>query len=173
MLSFLLIPTMSSYATSLNLLFFYLTWSTLVLSHPPLRVELVGTAAVRVLFYLLPSVLFFLFDVLVPSAAVILKAHGKLGLPAGKSGKSGLKQAKVAGWAVMNLVLSIAAQGVVEYGLTKMLGMRSALKVSTTLPMPWGITKDLLRGMLAREVSLGSISSGRNCFLISSNTLSS
>src|ERR1700761_9551213 len=42
-LSFLLIPTMSSYSTSLNILFFYLTWSTLVLSHPPLKVEIIAT----------------------------------------------------------------------------------------------------------------------------------
>jgi len=31
-LSFLLIPTMTSYSTSLNLLFFYITWSTLYVS---------------------------------------------------------------------------------------------------------------------------------------------
>jgi hypothetical protein len=31
--------------------------------------------------------------------------------------------------------------------------MRSALKVSMRLPMPWEIVKDLLRGLFAREVS--------------------
>lgn len=154
-LSFLLIPTVSSYSTSLNLLFFYLTWSTLVLSHPPLKVELVGTAAVRVIFYLLPSVLFFLFDVLLPSAAIVLKAQGEVGLPSGsKKRKSGKREFKIAGWAVFNLLLSIGVQWGVEYFLTKGLGVRSALKVSTTLPMPWGIAKDLFKGMLAREVGL-------------------
>jgi hypothetical protein len=152
-LSFLLIPAMSSYATSLNLLFFYLTWATLVLSHPPLKVEMVATAAVRILFYLVPSVLFFLFDILMPSAAIVLKAQGDIGLPPGKKGKSGKKEAKVAGWALLNLVLSVVAQGLVEYTLTKVIGVKSALKVSTKLPMPWNIAKDLLRGMLAREVS--------------------
>lgn len=154
-LSFLLIPTVSSYSTSLNLLFFYITWSTLVWSHPPLKVELVGTAAVRVIFYLIPSVLFFLFDVLLPSAAIVLKAQGEVGLPSGsKRRKSGKKVYKVAGWAVFNLLLSIAVQWGIEYLLTKVLGIKSALKVSTTLPMPWGIAKDLLKGMLSREVGL-------------------
>ena len=154
-LSFLLVPTVSSYSTSLNLLFFYLTWSTLVLSHPPLKVEIVGTAAVRILFYFIPSILFFLFDVLLPSAAIVLKAQGEAGLPSGsKKRKSGKREFKVAGWAILNLGLSIVVQWVVEYVLTKGLGVRSALKVSTTLPMPWGIAKDLLKGMIAREVGL-------------------
>lgn len=152
-LSFLLIPAFSSYSTSLNLLFFYMTWATLVLSHPPLRVEIFGTLAVRLLFYLSPSLLFFLFDVLTPSAAVVIKAQGETGLPAGsKRGKTGMKEAKVAGWAVLNLVLSIAAQACIEYVLTKVFGLRSALKISMRLPLPWGIVKDLVRGFLVREV---------------------
>src|SRR5689334_23268494 len=65
-LSFLLIPTMTSYSTSLNLLFFYLTWSTLVLSHPPLRVEVVSSLAVKILFYVLPSGAMLLFDAAFP-----------------------------------------------------------------------------------------------------------
>lgn len=152
MLSFMLVPAMSSYGTSLNLLFFYITWTTLVLSHSPLKVEIIGTAAVRLLFYLVPSLLFFLFDVLVPSAAVILKTNGADGLPAGKKKKSGKKEAKVAAWAISNLLLGILVQAAVEIALTKGLGMKSALKVSTRLPLPWGILKDLLRGLLGREV---------------------
>jgi hypothetical protein len=153
-LSLFLIPTISSYSTSLNLLFFFMTWSTLVLSHPPLRVELFGTVAVRLFFYVLPSVFFFLFDILTPSAAVVIKAHGELGLPAGsKRSKIRAKDFKVAGWALANLALSIAAQAAIELVRTKLLGMRSALKVSMRLPMPWEIVKDLFRGLFGREVS--------------------
>ena len=159
MLSFLLIPTMSSYSTSLNLLFFYLTWTTLVLSHPPLRVELVGVAAVRLLFFVLPSLLFFLFDTAVPSAAAVIKIQGEDGLPGGRRKKVGKKELKVAAWAVFNVFLSIVAQSLVEYFLTRVLGVKSALRVSTKLPMPWGIVKDLARGFLAREVCILSIPS--------------
>ncbi|KAF5864483.1 hypothetical protein ETB97_007587 [Aspergillus alliaceus] len=114
-LSLFLVPTISSYSTSLNLIFFYMTWTTLVLSHPPLRVELFGSAAVRLIFYLLPSVLFFLFDILTPSAAVVVKAQGESGLPAGsKRGRVRMKDLKVAGWAILNIGLSFAAQAVIE-----------------------------------------------------------
>lgn len=159
MLSFLLIPTMSSYSTSLNLLFFYVTWTTLVLSHPPLRVELVGIAAVRLIFFLLPSLLFFLFDTAIPSAAAVIKVQGEDGLPGGRKKKIGRKQIKVAAWAGFNVVLGIVVQGLIEHFLTRVLGVKSALRVSTKLPLPWGIVKDLARGFLAREVCPSSIHS--------------
>ncbi|KAB8271351.1 hypothetical protein BDV30DRAFT_213601 [Aspergillus minisclerotigenes] len=152
-LSLFLVPTISSYSTSLNIIFFYMTWTTLVLSHPPLRVELFGTAAVRLLFFLLPSLLFFLFDILTPSAAVVVKAQGEAGLPSGsKRGKVRMKDLKVAGWAILNILLGFAAQAAIEEVRTELFGMRSALRVTMKLPMPWEMVKDLLRGLLAREI---------------------
>ena len=148
-LSFLIIPTLSSYSTSLNLLFFYLTWSTLVLSHPPLKVEILGTLAVRILFYVLPSTFFLLFDNALPSAAVGLKAQGDVALPTNQQGGRWWKIALVS---VGNVLLGVALQAGVEAVFTEVLHIRSALKVTTTLPMPWGIAKDLLRGLLLREV---------------------
>lgn len=156
-LSLFLVPTLSSYSTSLNLIFFYMTWTTLVLSHPPLRVELFATITVRLLFYILPSLAFFLFDILTPSAAVIVKAQGESGLPCGKGrgskkAKIRWKEIKVALWGLANVVLGIVVQGAIEMGRTKVLGMRSAVKVSVKLPMPWEIVKDLARGLFGREV---------------------
>lgn len=154
-LSLFLVPVLSSYTTSLNLIFFYMTWTTLVLSHPPLRVELFGTAAVRIIFYVLPSLLFFLFDILTPSAAVVIKAQGESGLPGGKRRRNiRIKELKVAGWALLNLSLGVAAQAAVESLLVRGLGLRSALKVSMKLPFPWEMVKDLMRGFLGREVSI-------------------
>lgn len=141
------------YSTSMNLLFFYMTWATLVLSHPPLRVEIVGTAVVRILFYLFPSTIFLLFDLLVPSAAVAVKAQGEVGLPTGsKRGRPSHREAMVVIWALLNLVLSILLQGMIEYALTNGLGLRSALKVSLRLPYPWDMAKDLLGGFISREI---------------------
>lgn len=152
-LSLFLVPALSSYTTSLNLIFFYMTWSTLVLSHPPLRVELFGTAAIRLLFYALPSLLFFLFDILTPSAAVVVKAQGESGLPGGKRQRNiRVKELKVAGWSLFNLCLGIAAQAAIESLLVRGLGVRSALKVSMRLPLPWEMFKDMFRGLLGREV---------------------
>jgi hypothetical protein len=156
MLSVFMIPVLSSYSTSLNLLFFYMTWSTLVLSHTPLRVEIFGTIAVRLIFYALPSVLFFLFDILTPSAAVVVKKHGAAGLPGGKRrSRIRTRELKVAGWSLLNLCMSIAVQWGIETLCVRALGMRSALKVSIRLPMPYEMLKDLLLGLLGREVRFG------------------
>ena len=154
-LSLFLVPALSSYTTSLNLIFFYMTWMTLVLSHPPLRVELFSTAAIRITFYVLPSLLFFLFDILTPSASLVVKAQGESGLPGGKKqGRIRAKELKVAGWALLNVVLGIGAQAMIESLLIQGLAMRSAVKVSMKLPMPWEMVKDLLRGLLGREVRI-------------------
>ncbi|KAL2435098.1 hypothetical protein ABEF95_013156 [Exophiala dermatitidis] len=152
-LSFLLIPTMTSYSTSLNLLFFYLTWSTLVLSHPPLRVELVATLAVRTLFYILPSTFFLLFDALLPSAAGNLKALGGSALPFKDASRpKTLRTLRVVGWSIFNVLMGVAIQAAVEVLFTRVLLIRSALRVTTTLPLPFGILKDLARGYLVREI---------------------
>lgn len=152
-LSFLFIPAFTSYSTSLNLLFFYLTWSTLVLSHPPLRVEIIGTLAVRIFFYVLPSLFFFGFDALLPGAAEGLKAMGDTGLPLKSAKRSRMKAtAKVVAWSLANVLLSVLLQAVIELVFTKVLIIRSALKVTTSLPMPWGIAKDLLKAFVLREV---------------------
>jgi hypothetical protein len=154
-LSLFLVPVLSSYSTSLNLIFFYMTWTTLVLSHPPLRVELFATAAVRLLFYLGPSLAFFLFDILTPSAAVVVKAQGEAGLPGGTSKRARIRarEVKIALWGIANVALGIAVQGGLEIARTRWFGVKSAVRVSMKLPMPWEMVRDLARGFLAREVS--------------------
>lgn len=153
-LSFLLIPTFSSYSTSLNLLFFYVTWSTLILSNSPLKIEILGTLGIRVLFYLLPALAFLAFDAATPNLAVKLKEHGETALPMGEEqgGPKG-RWWKVALISTANVLLGVAVQSSVELLFTKVLHIRSALKVTTTLPMPWGIAIDLIRGLFLREVS--------------------
>jgi hypothetical protein len=163
-LSLLMFPLFTSYSTTLNVLFFYLMWSTLVLSHPPLRLEIFGTLLIRIVFYLVPSTTFLLFDTTFPKAAISLKAQEETGLPSPVLGEKPLfkklsikmrpkeKWYKVYGWSLLNLLLSVALQGGIDYLFTKVLRMRSALKVTTTLPMPWGIAKDLVRGFLLREI---------------------
>ncbi|OOQ84375.1 Sterol desaturase family [Penicillium brasilianum] len=151
-MSFLLIPALSSYTTTLNLLFFYMTWSTLVWSHSPLRVEIFGTAAFRLAFFVVPSLVFFLFDVLTPSAAVVVKAHGEAGLPGGrKRFKLRSKEFKIAGWSLFNLGLALFTQATLEWLFTRVLRMRSAIKVSVSLPTPWTMLQDIFFGFLFRE----------------------
>jgi hypothetical protein len=150
-LSFLLIPTFSSYSTSLNLLFFYLTWSTLILSHPPLKVEFIGTLAIRVLFYIFPSIGFLLFDSAIPSLAVNLKEHGDIALISTSRARNG-QWWKFVAVSICNVLLGVCLQTGVEWLFLDILHIRSALRITTTLPMPWGIFKDLFRGFVLREI---------------------
>ncbi|KAL8868773.1 MAG: hypothetical protein Q9174_004762, partial [Haloplaca sp. 1 TL-2023] len=152
-LSFLLIPTFSSYSTSLNLLFFYVTWSTLILSNSPLKVEIVGTLGIRILFYILPAAGFLAFDAATPNIAAKLKEHRETALPTGEE-QGGTKGRwwKIALVSTGNVLLGVVVQSVVELLFTEILHIRSALKVSTSLPMPWGIAIDLIRGLFLREI---------------------
>ena len=152
-LSFLLIPTFSSYSTSLNLLFFYVTWSTLILSNSPLKVEVLGTLGVRVIFYLIPALAFLAFDGATPNFAAKIKEHGDAALPMGveQGGKKG-RWWKVALISAANVLSGLAIQSSVELLFTRVLHIRSALKISTSLPMPWAIAIDLIRGLFLREV---------------------
>lgn len=154
-LSFLLIPTFSSYSTSLNLLFFYLTWSTLILSNSPLKVEVIGTLAIRLLFYILPSLSFLFFDSALPSFAVNIKEHGDQALPLSNENEARKgRWWKIALVSMGNVLLGVGLQAGIELLFTEVFHIRSALKVTTAIPMPWGIAKDLFRGLLLREVRL-------------------
>ena len=152
-LSIAAVPLLTNYSTSLNLLFFYLTWSTLLLSHSPLKVEAIGTLAVRLLFYLLPSYGFLAFDCLAPSVSVAVKEHGEIGVANSEEHKRGAWQ-RVALFSTLNVLLGIAVQTAVEVLLTQVLHVRSALKITTTLPFPYGVVKDLVKVYAAREASL-------------------
>lgn len=152
--SFLLVPTFSSYATSLNLLFFYVTWSTLILSNSPLKVEVLGTLGIRILFYLLPATAFLVFDSATPNIAAKAKEHGEVALPMSEEqgGRKG-RWWRTALVSAGNVLLGVVLQLGMELGFTKLLHVRSALKISTTLPLPWAIVIDLIRGLFLREVS--------------------
>ena len=127
-------------------------WSTLVLSHSALKVEFLGTLFIRFIFYLLPSYVFLLFDVGVPSLAVNIKEHGEVAIATSEDHKKG-RWWRVALLSTLNVILGVTLQTGVDFLFTKVIHIRSALKVTTTLPVPWGIAKDIVRGLLLRDVS--------------------
>lgn len=121
---------------------------------------MVGTLGIWVLFFIVPTLLFLLFDSAIPSLAVGLKSQGAAALPARTGGVQVARMGKgrpqwyaVLGLSLVNIGLSIGLQVAVELLFTKAIGIRSALKVTTTLPMPWSIGKDVVRGLVLREVS--------------------
>ena len=152
-LSFLVIPAFSSYSTTLNFLFFYMTWAILIRSNPPLQVEFLGTVAIRTIFYLLPSAGFLAFDSLAPQLAQRLKEHGEDALAMGEEqgGPKG-RWWRITLISAVNVILGAILQTSVDFLFTRILRIRSALKITTSLPMPWSIVKDLVLGLLLREI---------------------
>ncbi|KAJ0115457.1 sterol desaturase family [Diaporthe amygdali] len=145
-LSVFLGGSLTSWSTSLNLLFFYMTWSTLVLSHNPLYVELFGTLAIRLVFFLVPSLVFLLFDTLLPSLSESIKYGGASALPP--------RDARALGTALvlalLNVVLETALEAGTSLGLTLLFG-HVPFKTTTTLPLPWAIVKQLGWLYVSRE----------------------
>lgn len=152
-LSFLVIPAFSSYGTSINLLFFYMTWAILIRSNDPIAVELYGTLGIRLLFYILPSLLFLAFDGLSPSLAANMKEHGEPALPMSEE-QGGCRGPwwKTSLVSIGNVLLSVFLQIGLELLVTRVLHLRSLLKISTTVPFPWSIAQDLFIGLILREI---------------------
>ncbi|KAI1632766.1 sterol desaturase family [Biscogniauxia mediterranea] len=145
--SYFAAPMLTSWSTSLNLLFFYMTWTTLVLSHSPLKIELIGTLAVRIIFWLAPSLFFLLFDTLVPSLAENIKIYGAASLPR----RNLATLSKQILLVIVNLVLFSTLQAGISIGATTLLN-RPLFKTSTTLPLPWQIIKHIVMLYTAREL---------------------
>ncbi|CAI6276700.1 unnamed protein product [Periconia digitata] len=108
------IPFLSSTSTSLNLLFFSLTWTTLALSYSPLQLEFFAPLFLRTVLYLLPAALFLLLDLAVPSLMVEFKAQREWGLPGRQKGGA-RKVRRVVAWSVLNVVLAVGLQAGVEW----------------------------------------------------------
>ncbi|KAF8470853.1 hypothetical protein BDZ91DRAFT_552293 [Kalaharituber pfeilii] len=145
----LLIRPQNSISTSLNLLFFQLTWSTLILSHSPLVIEIFGTILVRALFFLLPVLLFVFLEAAFPGVVAEWKG------PKARNGRDGsdMKQiSRVAAWAAVNVVLATLAQAGIESLFVQALHWKSAIKIAKTLPGPAGAAWDLLRVEAGREI---------------------
>jgi hypothetical protein len=145
--SYFFSTSLTSWSTSLNLLFFYMTWSTLVLSYSPLRIELIGITAVRTVLWLIPSLVFLIFDTLIPSLAETIKHTGTSALPP----RDVAHLSRTLGLSLLNLALESALESGLSLGLTTALGA-PIFHTSTTLPFPWQIIKQLAILFTAREI---------------------
>ncbi|KAK3078681.1 hypothetical protein LTS18_006898, partial [Coniosporium uncinatum] len=156
LLSVFALPYFTSYASPLNLAFFWLFWSTLLLSYTPLQIELYSALLIRTTCYLLPSALSLLFDTLLPSLAITLKEHKSRALPLNQP--SGLpKLLRITALSTFNVALGLALQTSLEHLATETLHLRSTLLIAARLPLPWTILKHLslalfLRGSLQYSI---------------------
>ncbi|KPM42144.1 hypothetical protein AK830_g4400 [Neonectria ditissima] len=142
--TYLLAPSSPSWSTSLNLLFFYMTWTTLILSHSPLKIRLVGTLAIRAALWLAPSLLSLLFDLALPSLAEPLKFGGRSALPP-------RALARPLALALANLAALSAADAACS-ALFAALSGSDDFRASSALPLPWLLAKHVLLLLAAREL---------------------
>jgi len=140
LISAVLTPSLS---TSVNILFFYATWSALVLSHKPEAIHATSLLVLRVIFWLAPSLLFLAFDFGIPSVAGSIKFDGAKRLPR--------RPLKLIGLATFNMLLVVAVEAGVSWLYTLATG-NTLYKVSTTLPLPWQMFKQTAILFTAREV---------------------
>jgi hypothetical protein len=156
--SLLAIPMLSSWSTSLNLVFLSLAWTTVAATYSPLQLEAFAPLFLRLTLYIFPSLFFLLFDIGIPSISLELKSQGRLGIATNQKGGK-RKMWRVAGWSLANVVLAVAIQAAVEFVVTDVLRMRSLLQIKGSrwglnhLPYPWTMIKHGVMGLVARNVS--------------------
>jgi len=121
----------------------------LVASHDPLTIEVGGTLLVRLFCFLLPALGFLAFDCAVPNLANGLKARGEKQLP---SRLDRNKLLEVVSVGISNVLLSVALQAGLELLATQVFHLRSILKVTTIVPLPWTIAKDVAKGLVSRGI---------------------
>lgn len=139
-LSVLVRPSLS---TSVNLLFFYATWSTLVLTHDPISIHATALLVMRVIFWLIPALLFFLFDSLIPSLAGSIKFAGSVSTPR--------RPFRLLSLALFNMVLTTLVESALSFAFHRAAGT-TFFRMNTTLPLPWQIFKHHCVLFTSREV---------------------
>lgn len=94
------------------------------------------------------------FDVFLPGLSGGWKSMGDDALPFTVNDlrrKNVMRFASAFFWSLVNVIIGVLLQGAVEYASVEYLDWDSAVRVTTALPLPWGILKDLLKGMFARD----------------------
>jgi sterol desaturase/sphingolipid hydroxylase (fatty acid hydroxylase superfamily) len=116
------------------------------MSQPPLRVELLGSFMIRVIFYWIPTFLFTVFDGLTPGFSSDLKIRG------GKT-ISGKEKFWIGANGLMNQLIATSIQGAIQFIWSQLLKHKSPVfDIGTTLPMPWTLVTDVLSILAIREI---------------------
>ncbi|KAF1846599.1 uncharacterized protein K460DRAFT_335740 [Cucurbitaria berberidis CBS 394.84] len=148
---------LSSWSTSLNLVFLSVAWTTIAASYSPLQLELFAPFVLRLSLYIIPSLVFLLFDVGLPSLSMEFKAQGKLGIPSNQRGGSKMIR-RVVLWSCANVLFTVAIQAGIEFLVTDVFRMRSLLLIKGSkwglnhLPNPWTMFKHAIIGLLSRNI---------------------
>jgi hypothetical protein len=115
------------------------------MTQPPLRVELLGSFAIRVMFYWIPTLLFTAFDLWMPGLSSDLKI---------RSGKrlTGKEYFWIGVNGLMNQVIATSIQGAIQFAWSRLLMYKAPVfDIGTTLPMPWNLATDVVSILAIRE----------------------
>lgn len=146
------LPYLRYYPTGVNTLLFYALWGSMTWLYSPTKVELLGTFAIRMIFYFIPSVVLFLFDICIPSTARSFKKLGKAGLPSrGHNRWPTITEWKVFGVSISNSALSFLYQIIFSWVCKSTFRMKGLVRVNTNIPMPWPGIPRILWALLLRE----------------------
>lgn len=104
----------------------------------------------RFLCFALPALGFAVFDGTAPSLSRGIKNRGTKQLPLAQLERK--KLLEIAGFALLNISLSIVLELVLEVFGTGVLRMRSILKVTSIVPLPWNILKSVAGGFILRGI---------------------
>lgn len=149
-LSLIIVPSAVSYATSANLLFFYVNWVSLIFSHSPLRLEIVGTLVVKCLFYIIPSWFLWMVDLLLVQQRV--EDDDGTGKKKKKKERTMWERLKVAIWSTLNVILGLIIQVMLELVISKILKWDRLIRTTIMLPLPLDIAFSIVKAVLLREV---------------------
>ncbi|EGU76916.1 hypothetical protein FOPG_16429 [Fusarium oxysporum f. sp. conglutinans race 2 54008] len=146
-ISYLLSPASASWSTSLNIFFFYVQWTTFVLTHTPFRVRLIGSLATRIILFLIPSLVSLLFDTGVPSIAESIKFGGRASL----APRDARLLTRQLGLVLVNLLCVTLLEGASHLAFRYVVG-ENDFNPTALLPLPWQLAKHLVLMMTGREV---------------------
>ncbi|CEJ92713.1 hypothetical protein VHEMI08347 [[Torrubiella] hemipterigena] len=146
LISYLVAPTQTSWSASFNLLFFYMTWATLILSHSALKVQLVGVLAIRIVLWLVPSLLSLLLDLGLPSVMESIKHGGRASLPLRNARRIG----RLLFMVIVNNAVLLGVEGLISYAYLNTYG-QTIFRTTLTLPFPWQVAKQIVYLFILRE----------------------
>ena len=140
LISAVLTPSVS---TSINILFFYATWSTLLLTHNYNTIHASSLLVLRVIFWLIPSLIFLAFDYLIPSISGSIKFTGAASLPK--------RPWRLILLATANMLLVTAVEAAISFGIFWFSG-KTFYKPYSTLPLPFQVFKHCCILFTSREL---------------------
>lgn len=154
LLAYVALPCFIKLASDYNFVFFsWIAWWAIMKAYSNFQLEMITTTWVRA-FFLVFSLLAFLFDEFFPLASMVFKTQGFKGLPGRRRRvRLRLREIKVAFWAVFNVLVSHGLFVIYEYCKVIVFHRQSLIAITAKWPHPGTANMHILIGLTVWEVS--------------------